>query len=269
MFDLPSEFPKEPGLPDEYHDLQPLLSATLKLTQYSRQDRFTGTDLNLYYDEDHPLWHKRPDWFLAVNVPRQYPNAGLRLSYVVWDEGVVPSVIVELLSPGTEKQDLGPFYSDADQIDPLVEEQANLDSYLGAGLFPTAQTPPGSEDRINPQSRPPQKWTVYEKILKVPYYIVFSRYTNCLRVFRLFGDNYQEQPLNPDQPRFWLETLNIGIGLWTGEYQGITRQWLRWFDEHDNWILTPEEAERTEKLAALQQLERERQRRATLITQLK
>ena len=23
MYDLPSEFPEEPGLPDEYHDLQP------------------------------------------------------------------------------------------------------------------------------------------------------------------------------------------------------------------------------------------------------
>ena len=37
MYDLPSEFPEEPGLPDEYHDLQPqLLSRTLTLAQYSR-----------------------------------------------------------------------------------------------------------------------------------------------------------------------------------------------------------------------------------------
>ena len=70
MYDLPSEFPEEPGLPDEYHDLQPqLLSRTLRLAAYSREDWFTASDLNVYYDVQHPLWHKRPDWFLAVNVP--------------------------------------------------------------------------------------------------------------------------------------------------------------------------------------------------------
>jgi len=32
MYDLPSEDPEEPGLPDEYHHLQPqLLSATFHL----------------------------------------------------------------------------------------------------------------------------------------------------------------------------------------------------------------------------------------------
>lgn len=98
MYDLPSEFAGESGLPDEYHDLQPeLLSSTLQLTQYTAQERFTGTDMCLYYDEDHPLWHKRPDWFLAVGVPRLYNGSDLRLSYVVKDEGVAPSVIVELL----------------------------------------------------------------------------------------------------------------------------------------------------------------------------
>ena len=25
-----------------------------------------ASDLNLYYDPDHPLWHKRPDWMLSV-----------------------------------------------------------------------------------------------------------------------------------------------------------------------------------------------------------
>ena len=69
------------------------------------------------YDAEHPLWHKRPDWFLAVGVPRLYKGSDLRLSYVVKDEGTAPSVIVELLSPGTEQQDLGPFYRASDQID--------------------------------------------------------------------------------------------------------------------------------------------------------
>lgn len=108
MYDLPSEDPNEPGLPDGFHDLQPqLLSATLQLRQPPADQIFTGTDLNLYYDIRHPLWHKRPDWFLVLGVPRLYDNHDLRLSYVIWQEGVSPFVVVELLSPGTEREDLG------------------------------------------------------------------------------------------------------------------------------------------------------------------
>jgi Uma2 family endonuclease len=108
MYDLPSEDPEESGLPDEFHDLQPqLLSATLRLSEVKSDRIFTGTDLNLYYDVQNPLWHKRPDWFVAIGVPRLYAESDLRLSYVIWDEKVNPSVVVELLSPGTEKEDLG------------------------------------------------------------------------------------------------------------------------------------------------------------------
>ncbi|WP_421657936.1 hypothetical protein [Leptothermofonsia sp. ETS-13] len=75
MYDLPSEDPEESGLPDEFHDLQPqLLSATFRLQDYVSDQIFTGTDLNLYYDVRHPLWHKRPDWFAVIGVPRSMSN---------------------------------------------------------------------------------------------------------------------------------------------------------------------------------------------------
>jgi len=54
MYDLPSEAAEEPGLPDVrvsasqdvFHDLQPqLLSATLRLSDYGRDQIFTGTDV--------------------------------------------------------------------------------------------------------------------------------------------------------------------------------------------------------------------------------
>lgn len=108
MYDLSSENPEEAGLPDEFHDLQPqLLSATFRPPAYSGNRIFTGTDLNLYYDVENPQWYKRPDWFAVVGVPRFYQGRELRLSYVVWQERVNPFVVVELLSPGTEKEDLG------------------------------------------------------------------------------------------------------------------------------------------------------------------
>jgi Uma2 family endonuclease len=71
MYDLKSEDPKEPGLPDEFHLLQPRLLDTICCpSNYPNQKIFTASDLNLYYDARHPLWHKRTDWFLVLGVCR-------------------------------------------------------------------------------------------------------------------------------------------------------------------------------------------------------
>jgi Uma2 family endonuclease len=233
MYDLPSQDAEEPGLPDEFHDLQPqLLSATLRLKGHARDQIFTGTDLNLYYDVRHPQWYKRPDWFLAVGVPRLYDGTDLRSSYVIWQEGVDPFVVVELLSPGTEKDDLG--------------EYAELGEISGLGISaPKSDHPADTATAGNGQATqemPPRKWDVYEKILRVPYYIVFSRYTNRLRFFQLTGGRYQEQMLDSTQPRIWIPELELGLGLWQGAFEGVTRHWLRWYDNQGTWI--PTDAER-------------------------
>ena len=202
MYDLPSENPEESGLPDEFHDHQPeLLSVTLTLAGYSIDNFFTGKDLNLYYDVRHPNWYKRPDWFLSVGVPRLYENKDMRLSYVVWQEGISPFVVVELLSPATRKEDLG-----------------------------EAQTSPGV---------PPNEWTVYEQILRVPYYIVFDRYTDDFRAFKLNAGHYEA--LSLPEGRFWLPELSVGLGLWQGKYKQVERLWLRWYDETGTWLPTPTE----------------------------
>jgi hypothetical protein len=41
-----------------------------------------------------------------------------------------------------------------------------------------------------------------------------------------------------------LEEAELGLGLWEGEYQGLTRKWLRWYDRDNNWLPTPEEREK-------------------------
>lgn len=231
MYDLPSEDPEEPGLPDEFHDLQPqLLSRTLKLTQYTRDNYFTGTDLNVYYDVEHLLWHKRPDWFLVVDVPRLYNGSkgeDLRLSYVVWQEGKSPDVVVEFLSPGTEKEDLGRFYDETWRIPDDSEDEIEMEM-----------------PKETASNQPPGKFEVYERRLKVRHYIVFSRYDQRLRYFKLDGEQYQEQRLNAENPRIWLEDLEIGLGIWTGTFDGILRNWLRWCDREGNWFLTDTEQER-------------------------
>lgn len=136
MYDLPSEDPEEPGLPDEFHDFQPqLLRETFRPANYPSDQVFSASDLNLYYDVRHLGWYKRPDWFAVVGVPRLYEQRDLRLSYVIWQEGTSPFVVVELLSPSTEKEDLGQSAREVNQ--------------------------------------PPSKWEVYEQ-LRIPYYLLFD-----------------------------------------------------------------------------------------------
>ncbi|MBW4683711.1 MAG: Uma2 family endonuclease [Komarekiella atlantica HA4396-MV6] len=219
MYDLPSEDPKEPGLPDEFHIFQPqLLRETFSPPNYPPDQVFVASDLNLYYDPQHTLWYKRPDWFAAVGVSRLYEQQNLRLSYVIWQEGVAPFIAVELLSPGTEKEDLGQTLREINQ--------------------------------------PPTKWEVYERILRIPYYIVFDRYTDKLQVFQLVADRYSE--LNLSTPRVWMPGLQLGLGLWQGSYQGIERLWLRWYDVTGNWVPTP-----------VEQIEQKNQRIEQLATQLR
>jgi Uma2 family endonuclease len=230
MYDLPSEDPEEPGLPDEFHIFQPqLLRDTFRPPTYPPNQTFVASDLNLYYDSRHPLWYKRPDWFAVVGVPRLYEDRELRLSYVTWQEGMGPFVVVELLSPGTEKEDLGQILREINQ--------------------------------------PPTKWEVYEQILRIPYYIVFDRYTEDLRAFVLTGDRYVETAQS--EPRLWIEGLQLGLGLWQGSYQGLERLWLRWFDVSGQWILTPVEQKQQQVEQEKLRTEQERQRAERLMAQLR
>lgn len=243
MYDLPSEDPKEPGLPDGFHDLQPqLLSRTLSLMGYSRENCFTASDLNLYYTVRHPLWHKRPDWFLVLDVPRLYEQRDLRRSYVLWQEGNPPTVVVEFLSPGTEAEDLGRFYDETDD-----GTQGELNPPMA-----TADVSNGDDDET--KAKPPGKFEVYETRLRVPHYFVYSRFTGRLRYFKLEGGQYGEQSLNSELPLVWLTDLEIGLGIWQGEFEGVTAAWLRWCDRDGNWLLTDTEQAQAQLLQAARNL---------------
>lgn len=57
-------------------------------------------------------------------------------------------------------------------------------------------------------------------------------------MYRLVDGAYQLQPgVHP----VWLPEIGLGIGRERGTYQGITREWLYWYDEQGQRLLTPEE----------------------------
>lgn len=222
MYHLPSEDPEEPGLPDEFHLLQPeLLRLTFVPPDWATEQIFMGSDLNLYYDPHHPQWYKRPDWFAVLGVSRLYDGHDLRLSYVIWQEGVTPFVAVELISPGTEAEDLG--------------------------------------NTLRSVDKPPTKWQVYEQILRIPYYFTFNRYTDEFRAYELSGDRYQR--LMPEGQGVWLPGAKLGLGLWFGSIQGVQRRWLRWYDGEGNWLPTPAERAEQERLKAEAEQQRAEQER--------
>ncbi len=233
MYDLPSEDIEEPGVPDEFHVFQPqLLRETCQPPNIAPKELFIGTDLNLYYDSRHTLWYKRPDWFLVLGAASAQQQQELRLSYVIWQEGIAPFLVIELLSPGTEAEDLGQTLRTVD--------------------------------------RPPSKWQVYEQILRIPYYVVFDRYQNQLRVFQLVATQYQLVPLS--EQKFWFDEIQLGLGVWQGRYQDIEGLWLRWYSETDRWIPCADERVARERQRAEQERQRaeqERQRAEQLAERLR
>ena len=81
---------------------------------------------------------------------------------------------------------------------------------------------------------------------------------------------------HPREQRLWLPEADLGIGLWHGAYQGIERQWLRFYDDRGGWIPTAEErgeqradAERQRAEQEYQRAEQERQRAERLAAQLR
>lgn len=222
MYDLPSEEIGQLGMPDQFHEVQArLLAETFCPPGFEPEEIFSAIDMNLYYDH-HSRRCKRPDWFAVVGLSKE-KHPGMRLSYVIWQEQVTPLVVVELLSPSTQNDDLGQGLRDVDGT--------------------------------------PSKWDVYEQWLRIPYYVTFNRRNDRLRIFSLTDEGYEEAVL--EDGRLWMPEAKLGLGLWRGRYLGEERLWLRWYDGAGNWIPTPSEcAERQQARAEHEHLRAENERLA-------
>ena len=164
-----------------------LLKAILAMLWADRMDWFFGVDMGIYYDPDQPAIV--PDGFLSLGVERIF-DENLRLSYLLWEEQRVPTIVLEVVS------------------------------HKRRGEYST-------------------KKEFYAQ-LEVLYYVVYNpqrRRKASLEVYRLVNGKYQLQPVNP----VWLPEIGLGIGSARGTYQGITREWLYWYNEQGKRLLTPEE----------------------------
>jgi Uma2 family endonuclease len=169
------------------HLIPTLLEAILALIWADRQDWYFGADMAIYYDEFQPP--VVPDGFLSLGVPR-FIDERLRLSYVLWEEQVIPIFVLEVVSQKYRGE-----YSTKKQ------------KYAELGVLYYAV--------YNPR-----------RVRKAP-----------LELYRLERGEYVLLSGNP----VWMPEVNLGLGREIGTYQGIMREWLYWYDEQGQKLLTPEE----------------------------
>jgi Uma2 family endonuclease len=107
-----------------------------------------------------------------------------------------------------------------------------------------------------------QKLQTYAQ-MRVSYYIVYDpaqQLSDCpLHIYELRGAQYTECS------ELWLESMNLGVTLWSGQFEGRQQTWLRWCDAQGNLLLTGDEKAEQER----QRAEQERQRAERLADLLK
>jgi Uma2 family endonuclease len=87
--------------------------------------------------------------------------------------------------------------------------------------------------------------------LGILYYVIYNplrKRKPRLEVHKLVGNEYELQTGEP----YWFEELSLGIGREMGSYQGITREWLYWYDDQGQRYLTPEERILTSQQQAIE-----------------
>ncbi|WP_013323959.1 DUF4351 domain-containing protein [Gloeothece verrucosa] len=73
------------------------------------------------------------------------------------------------------------------------------------------------------------KWYFYERILQVPIYVIFEPKEGILEVHSLKNGRYELEKADQNE-RYWIETMNLYLGVWYGTRNQLTTYWLRWWD---------------------------------------
>ena len=107
------EYPSSDGKPLAENDAQlaAILYAigALWVRFAGRRDVYVSGDLLVYYEEGNPRVSVAPDVFVVFVVFGVFGvEDRMRMSYKVWEEGKGPEFVLEVASPGTWREDVGP-----------------------------------------------------------------------------------------------------------------------------------------------------------------
>lgn len=99
------------------------------------------------------------------------------------------------------------------------------------------------------------KWWFYERIVKVPRYVIFDPPTGRLEVYQLQSGHYSPQ-IPDNNGLYWIPGVNLFLGVWEGTKGQRNGYWLRWWNREGNILPWWSEKSTQEQL----RIEQERQR---------
>ena len=97
----PSEERKKMGETDYQHIQISILEQMLRLFLMNRKDVYVASDLFVYYEEGNPNRRFAPDLMICFGAENK-----MRRTYKLWEEKIVPQVVVEVVSKETWQKDV-------------------------------------------------------------------------------------------------------------------------------------------------------------------
>jgi Uma2 family endonuclease len=219
MITIPSEYrqlPTAEDLPDSdetpvdnelQNDIPNMLLNLLRLIWGDRQDWFWGVDMGIYYEPNIEEPEKSkvivPDGFLALGVPRRTDERG-RLSYVLWQEQVVPILALEVVS----KKYNGEYDQKFAQYQDI--------GILYYAIYNTASGRRG----------------LYKKHESLEIYKLINGKYQLLPSVTLLQEGSKV---------VWMPEIGLGLGCERSNCADWDREWLYWYDRENVRYLTAEE----------------------------
>jgi Uma2 family endonuclease len=196
------------------NDTPNLLLEILRWIWRDRSDWVWGVDMGVYYEPDleQPENSKAivPDGFLAIGVEQRRPDEGGRSSYVLWQEKVLPILVLEVVSKTYNGE-----YDD------------KVTKYQGGGILYYAI--------YNPFSG---KGSHKERQFMEVYKLIDGKYELMPLVVLPGGGSM-----------VWLSEIGLGIGYERGMRGDWQRDWLYWYDRSGVRYPTDAERAEQEKRA--------------------
>jgi hypothetical protein len=223
-------------------------------------------------------WEKLPDDFILPDEPVESNlqpllaaalRESLALAGLIMESMLIASNFGLCATVGEKTVVKAPDWVYVPSVNPIPEGEIrrsytpNLEGEIPTIVLEFISETEGGEYSVNPYY-PYGKWYFYENILKVPIYGIFQPKTGQLDLYRLMSKKYERQ-FPDDDGRYWIEEINLFLGVWQGKRDEMTAYWLRWWDKSGNLLLWGGELVAQTQLA----LEEERLSRQKLADKLR
>lgn len=233
-------------------------------------------------------WEKLPNDFIlneepAPNFDQQLLGAALRESLeiaglIVGDILIAPNIaICATLDDKLVVKTPDLFY--ATNVQPLPNNAMrrsytpHLEGSIPDIIMEFLSSPNPVEEFSGKQTDSPGKFYFYRDIVQAPIYALFEIMTGLLEVYRLTSSaGMYILEKNNTSNRYWIEGMELFLGVWHGTKADRTGYWLRWWDKNGEMLLWGSEMvekERKQREIAQQEAEQERSRSQILAAQLR